>query len=360
MTINRTARRLRMALATLVLIAPSPIAIARDGGLRESSGRENGAKVVRQKRADLVREARLVEETRRKFASPDAVLAWVNGYRLEPEPEKIGEAVKAMARLGMFDEPERAGVFFGFLGGVIADRQVEAKELIATFFPLRPEHQLGVIRAIAASGLPEWKDLLGHFAERMPARGGLITQYLTGKLKPLWERKIEESPEVLDSLWGFYFATGSHLPVVRIITALPLAADKNSLEKLTVGSMAKWTLATNAQREKDLLDLARAEMRHQPKAVQKELAEVIQAAENFETAKLRKAAVGAIDQLRTKGPEAARTWVWWGTAAQTAIAVGCVALSVAGVPQAGIPCIVGGAVATGATRLIAPTFGAQQ
>lgn len=355
MAITRTMRRRALALATLLLAVPAADGLARDAGQRPG-----GAGPIRQKRADLVRQAKLAEETQRRFGSPDAVLAWVNNYRLEPEPEKVAIAVKAMARLGMFDEPERAGVYFGFLGGVIADNQVKAKELIGSFFPLRPEHQIGVIRAIAASGLPEWKDLLGHFAERMPARSGLIAQYLTGKLKPLSERKFEESPEVLDSYWGYYFATGAHQPVIRIISALPLAADRNSLEKLTVGAMAKWTLATNAQREKDLLDLARAEMKYQPKAVKKELAEVIRAAENFETAKLRKNAVAAIEQLRAKGPEAARNWVWWGTAVQTVIAVGCVALSVAGIPEAGIPCVIGGAVATGATRMLAPTFGAQQ
>ena len=346
---------LAFAVLAVMALLVVPQAIAGEPGVRSGAGT-----MMRLRPSDQARQTSDAEIVQRHFATPDAILAWVNNYRLEPDPDKIGLAVKAMARLGMFDEPDRAGVYFGFVGGVIASNQTRARELITTFFPLLPQHQIVVIRALAASGLPEWKELLGHFAERMPARGNLISQYLSGKLKPLAERKFEESPEVLDSYWGIYFATGLHQPVIRIISALPLAADRNNLEKLTVGAMAKWTLATNAQREKDLLDLARAEMNYQPKEVRKELAQVISAAENYETSKLRKDALGAIEQLRAKGPEAARTWVWWGTAVQTVIAIGCVALSVAGVPEAGIPCIIGGAVATGATRMLGPTFGLQQ
>ena len=289
-----------------------------------------------------------------RFQTAEHILQWISNYRLEPEPKLVPAAVKAMARLGLFREPERAGVYFGFVGGVIADHQTKARDLIAQFFPLPPQDQIGVLRAIAASGLPEWRDLIGHFAERMPARRILVRKYLRGELKSLAETRIEASPEVLDSLWGFYFATGSHQPLIRIVSALELAEDRNNLERLTVGSMAKWTLATNAQREKEILDLLRAELRHQPKIVQKPLKDVILAAETYETGKLRKATLAAIDDLRTKGPEKNRNWTWWGQAAQSAIAIGCIAASAAGLPEVGLPCIIGGALTTAATKLLAP------
>ena len=53
----------------------------------------------------------------------------------------------------------------------------------------------------------------------------------------------------LDTLWGFYFATGSHEPILRIITVLAWAKDSNNVERLTIGSMAKLSLATNASRD---------------------------------------------------------------------------------------------------------------
>ena len=64
------------------------------------------------------------------------------------------------------------------------------------------------------------------------------------------EIPVDDGAYVIDALWGYYFATGRREPIQRIVGALALSEDKNDVEKLTIGSMAKWTLATNASREK--------------------------------------------------------------------------------------------------------------
>jgi hypothetical protein len=63
------------------------------------------------------------------------------------------------------------------------------------------------------------------------------------------EVAIEPSPELIDVLWGsYYLATGSYAPIGRMIKLLPLANDKDSVDNLTTGSAAKFTLASNAVR----------------------------------------------------------------------------------------------------------------
>ena len=86
--------------------------------------------------------------------------------------------------------------------------------------------------------------------------------------------------------------------------------------------MAKLSLATNASRDKELLDMLKGSMDSEGKETRVVLQEVIDAAETFEFGRVRKDAMAAIDQLKMKGPASARNLSWWGTAGQTALALG--------------------------------------
>ena len=210
------------------------------------------------------------------------VLKWINSYRAKPDPTRLSEAVRAMSALGLFRDLDQAGIYIGFMAGVIGDNKAIADTLVGKMFPIPPEDQVAVIRAIAYSGLPDWKDLLGRFIERMPARTVLIQRHLAGKLPDLKGLPLDQSPAALDTLWGFYFATGRFPTIDRIIGALAWSKDANNVERLTLGLMAKWTLANNAQLDKELLDHLKAQLNAQPKEVAKDLREIIEAAETFE------------------------------------------------------------------------------
>ena len=158
----------------------------------------------------------------------------------------------------------------------------------------------------------------------------------------------------LDTLWGIYFATGSFEPVARMVSILVWAKDQNNVERLTIGSMAKLSLATNASRDKELLDMLKGSMNSEGKDTRPVLQEVIDAAETFEFARVRKDAMAAIDQLKMKGPASARNMSWWGTAGQTALALGCIVAGAMGHVEVGIPCVLGGAVSGAALKYITP------
>jgi hypothetical protein len=288
-----------------------------------------------------------------EFKKQEQVLKWINDYRKAPDPDQLPDLVRAMGDLGLFRDLEQSGVYIGFMAGVLGANPDRAERLVSKMFPMKPEDQVVLIRAIAYSGLPEWKALLQKFVERMPARMVLLRKYLYGDGKTLAELPITENGGyVLDALWGYYFATGSPEPVQRIVGSLSLSNDKNDLEKLTIGSMAKWTLATNASREKELLDILSAEMNTQPAEVRKPLREVIEAAETFETGKIRKDALAAVEELKTKGTQRSRDFA--GQAGQTAFALGCVGAAAGGLVAAGIPCVVGGAISSAALKYFAP------
>lgn len=289
-----------------------------------------------------------------QFTSAQEVLRWINGYRQKREPQRLPDAVRAMSALGLFKDLDAGGVYVGFMAGVLADNPDTAEKIIPKLFPLPPDEQVVLIRAIVYSGLDNWKTLLIQFAERMPARKVLIERHLADKLPTLKTLPLDQSPPALDTLWGFYFATGRFETIDRIIAALAWAKDGNSVDRLTLGNMAKWTLANNALQDKDLLDHMHGEIKRRPKEVQRELTQIIEAAETFETSKIRKEAFAAIEDLKRKGPESARNMSWWGTAGQTALAVGCVVAGALGHVEVGIPCVLGGAASSAALKFMAP------
>ncbi|MBS0234137.1 MAG: hypothetical protein JSR99_11710 [Proteobacteria bacterium] len=289
------------------------------------------------------------------FQNAEELLRWINIYRMHPDPQRLPEAVKAMSSLGVTKDTDQSGVYIGFVAGVLGANPRIAEDLVAKMFPLPPENQVIVIKAIAYSGMPHWRDTMTKFVERMPARKVLIDRYVFGNKPTLTELSIKDDSGVIDLNWGYYFATGWEAPVRRIVAALVLSLDKDKVDYLTIGAMAKWTLAQNASRNDDLLTMLKKISNDCDPKVRKPLEEVIDAAETLELAKLRKDALASIDELKAKGPENLRNYNWWGQAGQTVFALGCVAAGVMGQVEAGIPCVVGGAASTAALKYLAPS-----
>lgn len=284
---------------------------------------------------------------------PEQVLAWINAYRAKPEPQRMPVALRALSAMGTFREIDSAGIYVGFAAGVLGANPQRAEKLVEALFPMPPEDQVVIVRAIAYSGLADWKALMAKFVERMPARRVLIERHLYGKAPGLMELPLEQNPAALDTLWGFYFATGREEPVKRIISALPWSKDANDVDKLTTGSMVKLTLAVNAMRDPELLRLLHRQAERAEKPVMPILREVIEAAETFEAGKIRREALASIDEIKRKGPGDKRNTLWWGQVGQTALALGCVAASLAGQVEFGIPCVVGGALSSAALKFLA-------
>jgi hypothetical protein len=270
-------------------------------------------------------------------------------------------------------DPDTSGFHVGFIAGVLGANPKIAPALVRKMLPLPEADQWVVVRAIAYSGLPEWKSLLRDVAPRLPVRQAMIDQYIAGSLptldaieldkNPTFLEKMQmhagaklpgpeisfgKNPELLDTLWGQYFATGDYRPVYRILTMLPWSKDRDSVDRLTVGSMAKVTLANNATSYPDLLLLLKSMAKYQTEEVGTPLNDVILAAETAQAPRLKKQALGAIDELKRKGPGYRREMTVWGYVGQGTIALGCIAAAVASLTAAGIPCVVGGAVASAA------------
>jgi hypothetical protein len=285
--------------------------------------------------------------------------------------------MKTLSDLGAFHDTEHAGAPVGFFAGVLATNPAQADRLIEGALRMRADDRWVIVRAIAYSGLPDWKELLGRYAADIPERQVMIERYLHGKLPTLaqftvppedgmWDRmrkglkldavfgkpkpRIELTPngDVLDLLWGYYFATGGYGPVMHMVELLAWSADHNDAERLAVGSMAKFTLASNALHDPDLLAMLKQlrKARGQHKEIAAALKDIIDAADTVDVGEVRQEALAAIADLRTKGPAYKRAISWWSYLGQTAVAGGCLAAATVGMVAAGLPCVVGGATSS--------------
>jgi len=243
-----------------------------------------------------------------------------------------------------------------------------------------PAEQWLIVRAIAYSGHPQWKHLMLKYAASMPARKVMIEKYLARELATLNEVPLEHpdpglmaklrgyfsfgghnkppgknltfenNPELLDTLWGYYFASGAYGPILRVVSVLPWSKDRDSVDKLNVGSMAKYTLSMYAMRDPGLLELLKSELTHQPKEVVAVLKEVIEGADTADIGRIRKEALAAVEELKRKGPGYKRDISFWGQVGEGAISLGCVAAAALGQIEFGIPCVLGGAATSAAVR----------
>src|SRR6195952_3706921 len=103
-------------------------------------------------------------------ASLSVVQQWIYNYRAKPDYAHVPAAVRVLFHAQSFKEPENAGIYLGFIAGAIASIPAKAEQLVTGLFPLAPENEWVIIRAIAYSGLPDWRNLLRRMASRMPGR----------------------------------------------------------------------------------------------------------------------------------------------------------------------------------------------
>ncbi|MDE2377229.1 hypothetical protein [Bradyrhizobium sp.] len=308
------------------------------------------------------------------------VQQWIYNYRVKPDYAHVPAAVRVLFHSQMFKEPENAGIYLGFIAGTIASNPPKAEQLVNSFFPVPAEDEWVIVRAVAYSGLPDWRNLLRRIAPKMRERRVMIDGYLNGSLPTLAEIPLEETKpgmldrmratftrnpfakedkkldtrltfasnqDLLDTLWGYYFATGSHVPIMRIVEMLPWSRSRDTIDKLTVGSMARYTLASYAVRDNALREFLRGELARRPEPVKTPLTEVIQAADTVQLSALRRDAVAAVEELKTKGSDSRRNLSLWGQVGVGALALGCVSAAALGQVAIGVPCVIGGATSQG-------------
>jgi len=133
--------------------------------------------------------------------STTGLLKWINAYRDRPDPDSLPAVVRALSGLQAFKDAETSGAYIGFIAGVLGADPGRAEKLVGKMLAIDPADHWVLVRAIAYSGLPNWKELLGSFTDRMPTRRALIDKYLSGALPTLDQIDYEaKRPGMIDKV----------------------------------------------------------------------------------------------------------------------------------------------------------------
>ena len=257
----------------------------------------------------------------------------------------------------------------------------KAEQLIASFFPVPPEDEWVIVRAVAYSGLPDWRNVLRRLAPRMPARQVMIDSYLAGKLPTLTEIPLEETkPGMMDKLRGTFtrnpFAKeeqegqhdadlrrqpGSAGYVVGILFCDRLAyADPAHRADAALEQEPRHRRQADGRQHGALYAGKLRDPRRQPARVsaqrawrgsrsrsRRRSAEVVEAADTVQIGALRRDALAAVEELKAKGSDSRRNLDFWGQVGVGAVALGCVSAAALGQVAVGIPCVIGGSASQG-------------
>jgi hypothetical protein len=82
-------------------------------------------------------------------ASLGVVQQWIYNYRAKPDYAHVPAAMRVLFHTQSFKEPENAGIYLGFLAGAIGSNPAKAEQLVASLFPVPPEDEWVIVRAIA-------------------------------------------------------------------------------------------------------------------------------------------------------------------------------------------------------------------
>src|SRR5437868_12744666 len=92
-----------------------------------------------------------------EFYNSAEVLKWMNTYRAKPDPMRGAAAIHQLSAFGDLRNQDSAGVYLGFAAGILAANPNKAQALVNKMLPLPAEDQWLVVRAVAYSGIPQWR-----------------------------------------------------------------------------------------------------------------------------------------------------------------------------------------------------------
>ena len=215
-----------------------------------------------------------------KFSDAQTLSRWITYYYVSPQPQRVGEAIRAASSKGFMNEGKNAPPFIGFVAGALHKTPAIAPSLVETLGSLRKADQPVVILGIWYSGHPQAKDILQRLSKSRPAHKELIARLLANAPLGVLDLPLEQGPWVLDTLWGYFMATGDDAPVARIITALPWVNVRGDVPRLLVGGAARWSLVSNAIQHERVMAVCRKEAASSSREdARRVLAEVIATAE---------------------------------------------------------------------------------
>jgi hypothetical protein len=177
--------------------------------------------------------------------TPEELGRFINKYYMEPRPERIPDAMVMLTSSGVLQIAEAVGMITGFFTEIFLTNPSRLPE-----WQLVIDEQPGFAKSVLDSAL-SWSKAGGVL--QLPGRPRQITEFY----------------------WGAFFASGNPVYVKKLIELAAFAAERNDLTLWTIGSMAKYSLATNSRQDAVLHSILETEKRSADKRTQELIDEVL-------------------------------------------------------------------------------------
>jgi hypothetical protein len=226
------------------------------------------------------------------FAEANAVSKWMNSYYLNPEPNRVVDAIMTSSAQGVLKEAPRATMVAAFVAGVIETDPTLLDTLCARLKDAPLDQQRVVAMAVAFTGR---KGLLVQLKSGLPRLNGVDKLASDPNFRHVLETPVEKSALGLDMQWAYFMATGKEEPVLRIISTLPGINETEDAHRLGAAHAARWSLGSMAGLHPIVMQISRAAEANAPEPLAGILRDVIAAAETR-----------THNRFRDEGQEAAR------------------------------------------------------
>ena len=190
--------------------------------------------------------------------SPDDLDRWTAHYYLDPQPDGVDAALRAITAKGFFENDNVQAPLSGFFTEVFRANPDRIEGWITPYIGVPRRHIL--YSALWMANSKSSGAALERLANGATPDEARSLRSLLSTPPPTIESMAIDSPAALDYLWGFFLASGSDVPVLRIIDQLKLADVRGNLNAMMIGGAAHWSLSSNARQHDRVLSIVKARM----------------------------------------------------------------------------------------------------
>ena len=217
------------------------------------------------------------KETLTALHSSKDLWQWMTYYYLSPTPDLTLAAMHLLEEEEAFDKENALPPISSFLSRIFLQNPEKIQQWISQA-QISEEHKKEVLPLVLRlTRLPAAIAEAETIEKAIPSAERVVTHLdlSPDKLDTFYISAASD----LDMLWGCFLATGDRRYVAKIITTVPWSKKlTGSINKIVIGAAAVWSLTSNAQQHKLVLQILKEESAAKPE-LQYELNKIIEKAE---------------------------------------------------------------------------------
>jgi len=220
------------------------------------------------------------------FTSIEQFQEWAEWFYKHPDPDHFPDALFYIFRLHLHEVEDLGPTTAGFVAGIFHRYPGKIKDWAGSFDCLTTDEIIFVSFSLWLSGAPDSIAVSEDLIKKLP--DGREKNELMGRFgvsPPSIDDMPFEGPDVIDILWGWFFATGDAGCIRRIISAL-------LPDNMIPTDMIRSSLLTNAVDHERVLEILEEQLHYSSPDLVDELVDIIRQAKKIKKQKTRQKPLG--------------------------------------------------------------------